>query len=65
MKNSQQVTDWILGQVSARNPYDSSDKNLAVIWALGFLARCCAEMIWRDTGNLDIFRRCLDPDKPK
>jgi len=65
MKNSQQVTDWILGQISRRNPYNSDNKDLAFIWATGFLAQCCAEMIWRDNQNLEIFRRILDPDQPK
>ena len=65
MKNSQAVTDWILGQISARNPYNSNNKDLAFIWATGVLAQCCAEMIWRDTRNLEIFRRILGRDQPK
>ncbi len=59
MKDSKEVADWILGEISHVNPYSSRDKNLAFVWAVGFLARIVAEMIWRDTHNLDIFTRII------
>ncbi len=65
MKDTRDVADWILREISRRNPYTSEDKLLAFIWATGFLARCCAEMIWRDNRNLEIFRRILDRDRSK
>ncbi len=65
MKDSKAIADWILREISHINPYNSQDKHLAFIWAVGFLARCCAEMIWRDTHNLEIFRRILDCDRSK
>jgi len=57
MKDSKELADWILKEISGINPYTSADKSRAFIWATGFLARCCAEMIWRDNKNLEIFRR--------
>lgn len=57
MKNSKDIADWILREISGINPYTSADKTLAFIWATGFLARVVAEMIWRDSHNLEVFRR--------
>ncbi len=65
MKDTRDVADWVLREISRRNPYTSRDKLLAFIWATGFLARCVAEMIWRDNRNLEIFRRILDRDRSK
>ena len=57
MKDSREVADWILREIASVNPYDNKDKHLAFVWACGFLARCCAEMIWRDNFNYTIFNR--------
>ena len=57
MKDSKQIADWILREISAVNPYTSQDRHLAFVWACGFLARCCAEMIWRDSHNYTVFSR--------
>ncbi len=65
MKDSKELAEWILKEISHINPYTSSEKNLAFIWATGFLARCCAEMIWRDNHNLEIFRRIRERNTPK
>ncbi len=59
MKDSKEVADWILREISYVNPYTSKDKLRAFIWATGFLARVVAEMIWRDSHNLEIFRRII------
>jgi hypothetical protein len=59
MKDSKEVADWILREISYVNPYTSKDKLRAFIWATGFLARVVAEMIWRDNHNLEIFRRII------
>jgi hypothetical protein len=59
MKTSKDLADWILGEIAHINPYTSRDKLKAFIWASGFLARCCAEMIWRDNHNLAIFQRII------
>lgn len=59
MKDSKEVADWILREISYVNPYTSKDKLCAFIWATGFLARVVAEMIWRDNHNLEIFRRII------
>ena len=60
MKTSKDIADWILREIATINPYTSEQKTLAFIWATGFLARCCAEMIWRDSQNLEIFKRVRD-----
>ncbi len=65
MKDSKDIADWILKEISRINPYTSADKHLAFIWATGFLARCVAEMIWRDNHNLEIFRRIRERNTPK
>jgi hypothetical protein len=65
MKDSKDIADWILKEISRINPYTSADKNMAFIWATGFLARVCAEMIWRDNHNLEIFRRIREKNTPK
>lgn len=59
MKDSKEWADWILREISYVNPYTSKDKLRAFIWATGFLARVVAEMIWRDSHNLEIFRRII------
>ncbi len=65
MKDSEHYAHWILNKISTVNPHTTREKNLAFIWAAGFLARCCAEMIWRDSRNLDIFLRILEKNQPK
>ena len=65
MKDARELAEWILKEISRVNPYTSSNKNLAFVWAAGFLARCIAEMIWRDNRNLEIFRRIRDRNTPK
>ncbi len=57
MKDSKDIADWILKEISRINPYTGSEKHLAFVWATGFLARVIAEMIWRDNHNLEIFRK--------
>ena len=59
MKTSREVADWVLAEIKQINPYTTSDRLLAYSWALGFLARVVAEMIWRDSDNLDVFRRII------
>jgi hypothetical protein len=59
MKDSKEVADWILREIKQINPYTTNDRLLAYSWALGFLARVVAEMIWRDSHNLEIFRRII------
>ncbi len=59
MKDSKEIAEWILSEVRQINPYTNRDRNLALVWALGFLARCCAEMIWRDSDNLYLFKRII------
>jgi hypothetical protein len=63
MKDSKEVADWILGEISHINPYSSRDKSQAFAWAVGLLARVVAEMIWRDTHNLEIFQRILERNR--
>ncbi len=65
MRSSKDITDWILSELRYVNPYTATDKLKAFIWATGFLARCIAEMIWRDNHNLEIFRRIIDRNRPK
>jgi len=55
MKDSKDIAEWVLREIAGVNPYTSQDKTLAFIWATGFLARCVAEMIWRDNQNYKIF----------
>ena len=57
MKNTRELAEWILREIRLVNPYTAADKLMAFIWATGFLARCCAEMIWRDSSNWEIYRR--------
>jgi hypothetical protein len=57
MKDSKHLADWILKAVAEINPYSDQAKTLALSWAVGFLARCCAEMIWSDNRNLALFRK--------
>ena len=57
MKNSRELANQILTDIAEINPYTANSKHLAFIWATGFLARCCAEMIWRDSSNWEIYKR--------
>ena len=65
MKDSKDIADWILREIASINPYTSENKTLAFIWATGFLARCCAEMIWRDNHNLTIFNKIRESARQK
>lgn len=65
MKDSKDIANWILKELASINPYTSKDKGMAFIWATGFLARVCAEMIWRDNKNLEIFRRIREKNSEK
>ncbi len=65
MKNTRELAEWILREIRLVNPYTGDHKLMAFIWATGFLARCCAEMIWRDNRNLEIFRQILEQRLPK
>ncbi len=65
MKDARELADWILREISHLNPHSSRDKTLAFAWAVGFLARIVAEMIWRDNRNLDLFRRIRGRNRPK
>ncbi len=65
MKDTKDIADWILREIRLINPYTSADKTLAFVWCTGFLARCIAEMIWRDNHNLAVFRRIIDKNLPK
>ena len=57
MTNARELADRILRDISELNPYTHREKHLAFIWATGFLARCCAEMIWRDSANWEVYKR--------
>lgn len=65
MTNTRELADRILRDISELNPYTHREKHLAFIWATGFLARCCAEMIWRDSRNWDIYTRIRDQASQK
>ena len=57
MRNTRELADQILRDISDLNPYTAANKHLAFIWATGFLARCVAEMIWRDSANWEVYKR--------
>ncbi len=60
MRNVKELADQILQDISEINPYTAANKHLAFVWATGFLARCVAEMIWRDSDNQYVYRRIRD-----
>jgi hypothetical protein len=57
MKDTRELANHILADLSEINPYTAQDKHLAFTWATGFLARVLAEIIWRDSGNWEIYTR--------
>lgn len=57
MKDSKELANQILTDIAEINPYTQEQKHLAFVWAVGFLARIVAEMIWRDSDNLYVYRR--------
>ena len=60
MRNTRELADQILRDIAELNPYTQEHRHLAFIWATGFLARCCAEMIWRDSANWEVYKRIRD-----
>lgn len=60
MQNAKELANQILRDIAEINPYTADSKHLAFIWATGFLARCVAEMIWRDSDNSYVYRRLRD-----
>lgn len=57
MQSAKELANQILQDISEINPYTAANKHLAFVWATGFLARCVAEMIWRDSDNQYVYRR--------
>lgn len=57
MRTVKDLANSILTDIAEINPYSREQKHLAFVWATGFLARCVAEMIWRDSDNQYVYRR--------
>ncbi len=60
MKDAEEFANKILTDIAQHNPYNSNNKTEALCWGIGFLARVCAEMIWSDSRNWQIYRRVRD-----
>ncbi len=58
--NTRELANHILKDIGSINPYTEQQRHLAYVWAVGFLARVIAEIIWRDSRALEIYKQARD-----
>ncbi len=58
--NTRELANQIIKDLGTINPYTESQRHLAYVWAVGFLARVIAEIIWRDSRALEIYKTARD-----